>query len=110
MGTFISAVSPELAHPLPALIADPLVLVNVGTGRVTRVPVGVYEGKAETGPPVLRLAGGHAKLATADAGILPAPAPPVCAGVSGGVQGLVFPQVPMASRGSVGIQPFSRPS
>lgn len=104
--TIISVVSEGLAHPFPALIVAELPrFVNVGTGRVTKVPVGVYEGSVETAPPVLKLAGGQDNADVALAGMSPAPAPPVCQAARGGLQGLVFPQVPMAARGSVGIQP-----
>lgn len=78
-----SWLSAELTHPFPTLtdtVAEELLDVNVGTGSVIMVPVGVKDGNVETAPPVLREAGGHAKLAEAEAGMLPAPAPPVCHG------------------------------
>lgn len=73
--------SAALTHPFPALmvvvVGEP---VNVGTGSVIMVPVGVKDGNDETAPPVLRDAGGHARLAETEAGMLPAPVPPVCQG------------------------------
>lgn len=109
--TIICALSEGLFHPFPALTVAVLpTLVNVGTGRVTKVPVGVYTGRVEREPPVLKVAGGQAAADVAEAGMLPAPAPPVCQGARGGLQGDIFPHVPIAVRGSVGIQPFSRPS
>lgn len=111
MATFIGALSAALFHPLPALIVAVLpMLVNVGAGSVTKLPVGVYTGKVEREPPVLNVAGGQAAADVALAGMLPAPAPPVCQAARGGLQGFVLPHVPMAARGSVGIHPFSSPS
>jgi hypothetical protein len=105
IATFIPVVSDGLAQPVPAsMVADDVGATNVGTGRVGMVPVGVYEGKAETGPPVARVAGGHATAEVAEAGILPAPSPPTCQDFSGGVQGLALPQVPTACLGSEGSQ------
>jgi hypothetical protein len=68
-----------LAHPLPGLavaVAPPLA-VNVGAERVGITPVGVYDGRTESAPPLLIDAGGHANAAVAVAGMFPAPAPPV---------------------------------
>ena len=101
--------SAALAHPLPALI-EAVAAGNVGPGRVGIGPVGVYDGRLETGPPLLMVGGGHASADVTEEGILPAPAPPVCQAAKGGVHGLEFPQTPTASRGSVGIQLFSKPS
>ena len=81
MATNNSWLSAELTHPLPALtvaVAEELFDVNVGTGSVIMAPVGVNDGNVEIAPPVLREAGGHAKLAETEAGMLPAPVPPVC--------------------------------
>ena len=61
-------------------------------------------------PAVLKLAGGQGMSAVAEAGMLPAPAPPVWYALRGPSKGDLLPQVPTAVRGSVGIQPFSRPS
>lgn len=105
IATASPASSDGLAQPLPALtVADDVGATNVGAGRVGMVPVGVYEGRAEIGPPVARVAGGQVTAATAEAGMLLAPAPPICQDCSGGSQGLELPQVPMAVLGSVGIQ------
>lgn len=81
MATNICWLSAELAHPFPTLtvaVAEELLDVNVGPGSVDMAPVGVKDGRVETAPPVLREAGGHAKLAETEAGMLPAPVPPVC--------------------------------
>ena len=81
MATNNSWLSAELAHPFPALtVAVEEFDVNVGPGSVNMVPVGVNDGNVEMAPPVLREAGGHAKLAETEAGMLPAPVPPVCHG------------------------------
>lgn len=101
--------SAALAHPLPTSI-EAVAAANVGPGRVGIGPVGVYAGRSETGPPLLIVGGGHASADVTEEGMLPAPVPPVCQAAKGGVHGLEFPQTPTASRGSVGIQPFSRPS
>jgi len=108
--TYIFCVSSELNQPFPAsiLLFDPELGVNVGPGNVTIAPVGVYAGRDAMGPPLEILVGGHCNVAVCT--FEPAPVPPVCQGFKGGVQGLVSPQVPEASLGSFGIQPFSNPS
>ena len=81
MATNNSWLSAELAHPFPTLtvaVAEELLDVNVGPGSVIMAPVGVRDGNVEISPPVLREAGGHAKFAETEAGMLPAPVPPVC--------------------------------
>src|SRR5271170_4902068 len=54
--------------------------------------------------------GGHGNALVCDGAMVPAPAPPVCQALRGGVQGSAFPQTPSAWRGSVGIHPCWRPS
>jgi hypothetical protein len=96
------------SHPLPAFIVFPPDCVNVGTGRVTREPVGVYVGSSETGPALLMDTGGQTSVLEETE--TPAPTPPVCHGVNPPVKGFVLPQTPELSRGSSGIQPLSKPS
>lgn len=103
------AESAEFAQPFPALIVD-LADENVSAVKVGMEPVCVYEGNKVTAPALLMTVGGHAKLEDTLAGICPAPEPPVCEGLRGGCQGAVFPQVPSATRGSLGIHPFCRPN
>jgi len=57
--------SSEFAHPLPALADGE----KVGADNVGTAPVGVYEGRSVTAPPLLMLAGGQARLAETLAGI-----------------------------------------
>ena len=61
-------------------------------------------------PPLLIVDGGQAKEDDMEAGILPAPDPPVCHADKGLFHGFALLQAPTALRGSVGIHPFSRPS
>lgn len=114
ISTYIGELSAALFHPLPGsavcVTCSPLAAVTVLAVSVWMVPVGVYASMLATTSPRLIEAGGHPYCAVTEAGMLPAPAPPVCQDWRGGVQGLMFPQVPSASRGSSGIQPFSRPS
>ena len=51
------------------------------------------------------VAGGQGRVAVTEGLMEPAPAPPVCQGARGGVQGLVLLHAPEAERGSAGIQP-----
>jgi len=108
IATISPAESDGFSHPFPTLAVT--LAVNVGGGNVGTVPVGVYEGKTlaanAVGEPALMTAGGHTKEAVT----VPAPAPPVCHALRGGVQGSAFWQTPYAVRGSVGIQPCWRPS
>jgi hypothetical protein len=103
MGTIKPAVSAVLNQPSPISIDVPLAetaaAVSVGT-----VPVGVYEGRSVAAPAWLIDVGGHANEALALAAICPLPAGSVP------LQGEVPLQKPTAERGSVGIQPFCRPS
>jgi len=73
------------------------------------VPVAVYVGNREAAKPGEIVAGGHGNCVLTDAGMLPEPAPPVIVALSG-VTGVPTPHCPTLTRGSVGIQPFSRPS
>lgn len=109
--TAAPALSAGFAHPLPALtVAWALDAEKVGAGSVGIGPVGVYVGRSPAFPPLLMTGGGQASPAVTSGEMLPAPAPPVCCGVNGGVHGFAFLQAPEAVRGSLGIQPFSRPS
>jgi len=88
MATIPPAVSVGFCQPSPALAVvteEPEVTVNVGGGRVATVPVGVYDGSEETGPPLLIEAGGQVYDEITDAAIWPAPAPPVCHAFRGGL-------------------------
>lgn len=68
------------------------------------MPVAVYVGSRDTAAALLITAGGQGRLLETLAGMFPEP------DVKGPFHGSVLPHVPMASRGSVGIHPFSRPS
>ena len=96
--------SSPLFHPLPTFTEG--ALVNVGPGSVTSEPVGVYVGSSSGAPPLLIVEGGQATVDASE----PAPEPPVCQALSSPSQGAGLPQEPYAVRGSVGIQPWSRPS
>lgn len=110
----IPAVSEGLFQPSPALAVgvavEPLGGVNVGAGSVGIGPVSVYDGRRLTAPALLNVVGGQGKAFDTVAGMFPAPVPPVCQGFKGGCHGLLLPHAPMASRGSVGIHPWSKPS
>jgi hypothetical protein len=101
MGTIMLAVSDGLFHPFPTLTE---LAAMDGAGSVGTAPVAVYVGRSVASPAWLIEVGGQARLDVTLAGMLPLPA------VMEPVQGLVFLQNPAAVRGSLGIQPFSRPS
>ena len=62
------------------------------------------------GPPEEIEGGGHEREEETEEGMVSAPEPPVAEAARGPLKTEVAPQAPTASRGSVGIQPFSRPS
>lgn len=111
-----AAVSPVLNQPSPTSTLLVMLAVKVGGGKVTTVPVEVYDGRRLAGPGALEIvAGGHwPNDAVAVAAIVPAPAPPVCHDSYSPSKGELCESsdahVPLAVRGSAGIHPFSRPS
>lgn len=78
IGTARPVLSAAFCHPSPALTVPPEDLVNVGAGRVGMGPVWVYVGNRVAAPPPLIEVGGQAYEEEKEAGIWPAPAPPVC--------------------------------
>ena len=102
------AVSDGFCQPLPTLtvLAE---AVKLGAGNVRIEPVGVYVGRRVAAPALETIVGGQAYDAVKDAGICPAPAPPVAQDDSGPAKGSVESQMPAAARGSLGIQPSCRP-
>lgn len=88
-----------------------------GGGSETTLAVGVYCGRSvsDAAFTFASVVGGHTLyVASEDAAIVPAPGPPVCHAANELFHGTGLtpsaPHVPAASRGSVGIQPCSRPS
>ena len=112
MGVGAGAVSPVLYHPSTP---GGFEVVNVGGGRVVIVPVGVYCGMMAGAPAPEMEVGGQGNEAVTLGGTLPAPSPPVCHGRYSPLNGVPGPKpsaahLPLEVRGSLGIQPLSRPS
>jgi hypothetical protein len=59
---------------------------------------------------LLIVGGGHASDTETLEAMCPAPAPPVCHDLRGGAHRFTFLHEPLAEEGSLGIQPFSKPS
>ena len=109
-GTNICAVSVGFVQPLPVENDAPETLVTDVAGSVMSDPVCVYCGSVARLSSFISVVGGHASALSELCGIWPAPAPPVCHAWRGGLKGSVFSQTPLERRGSLGIQPCSRPS
>ena len=112
MGVGAGAVSPVLYHPSTP---GGFEAVNVGGGRVVIVPVGVYCGMIDGAPAPEMETGGQGNEAVTLGGTVPAPSPPVCHGRYSPLNGDAGPKpsaahLPLEVRGSLGIQPLSRPS
>ena len=111
MGVGAGTLSAVLNHPSTP---EGFEAVNVAGGRVVIVPVGVYCGMIDGAPAPEMLAGGQGYAAVTLGGTLPAPSPPVCHGRYSPLNNVpLWPSaahLPLEVRGSLGIQPLSRPS
>ncbi len=110
MSVIRPALSSGLFQPFPRLTFVAVAALEIAESAVSvgTEPVGVYDGRSVTAPPLLMVAGGQAMSPVA-AVIVPAPAPPVCQAARLPWKGAVFPHTPTASRGSSGIHPFASP-